>query len=287
MEDNRNCSECGHPVPEESASCPHCGNKFETVPTVPQPDGPDALPEIKPKSNRLPMFIILGCLGLFLVSCPVTCIVFGVIGSAIEKSEKKAAVEKTEEAERLWSKGEKAGAVVIYKDLLKRYFRHLEVEKRAVYLSRVIDFDIESGDESSAKVFIRKGIERNTRMDVKGETFSRLLSDVKEEIRLEQVEKARQAEINKQNRQAEKGRGPKPEPSNWDGSFRCVKEYLKRNLNDPGSVKYESWYEAVEHGEYWAVRVRFRAKNAFGGYVLEDKIALIQNSEVVQMLDFR
>jgi|GEM_PF-2535894 len=286
MENDRRCSECGHPIPEGSAYCPDCGSKFEPDFAAP-PSYPRTPPgEQKRTRGRLPIFIAIGCLGLVVVSCPVCCIVFYGIGSAIEKAEKKEAAEKIGKAESLWNGGEKAAAVEIYKDLLKNYFRHVDDDKRRALLSRVIEFDIENGNEGSARNFIRIGIERNARIEVKREEFSRLFEEVKEEIRLEEEERARQAELRRQQRASEKAKGRKPKVSEWDGSTPCVKDYLKGHLHDPGSVKYEFWSEPFEHDGYWAVRVKYRAKNRLGALVLEDKLALIQDGVVVQMIDY-
>lgn len=99
----------------------------------------------------------------------------------------------------------------------------------------------------------------------------------------------------KQEREAEKARklasllGKKPENSAWDGSVHTVKRYLKDNLKDPDSVQYIEWspVSMLEHkGEnYWAVRVKYRAKNSFGGYVVSNQMALIRHDIVFMMLD--
>jgi len=84
--------------------------------------------------------------------------------------------------------------------------------------------------------------------------------------------------------------GPKPENSEWDGAVKPVVDYLNANLRDPGSCEYIEWspvfLQNLSGEKYWAVRVKYRAKNAFGGYVIEEKIAWIRNDEVVLMTDF-
>lgn len=75
------------------------------------------------------------------------------------------------------------------------------------------------------------------------------------------------------------------------GSVLCVTRYFNENLNDPDSVQYIEWspvthlYYRGQH--YWAVRVKFRAKNSFGGYVIEEKVAWIQNDAVQFMTDYQ
>ena len=87
---------------------------------------------------------------------------------------------------------------------------------------------------------------------------------------------------------AERELGPKPRNSAWDGSVRCVKEYLEQTLDDPSSIEFVSWsgvyIENINGMKSWAVRVRYRAKNAFGAYVLKDELALIRDDQVQLMM---
>jgi hypothetical protein len=57
-------------------------------------------------------------------------------------------------------------------------------------------------------------------------------------------------------------------PSWWDGSISPVKDWLKANANDPGSLKYVKWKStSLVNGEVDVV-VRYRAKNGFGALTL-------------------
>ena len=61
--------------------------------------------------------------------------------------------------------------------------------------------------------------------------------------------------------------------SEWDGSVRQVKSYLKNNLKDPGSYEGIEWSPVVKNGDgTFKVRHKYRAKNSFGGYVVEEQI---------------
>lgn len=79
--------------------------------------------------------------------------------------------------------------------------------------------------------------------------------------------------------------GAQPTNSAWDGSVFEVERFLQRSLKDPKSFEAIDWYKPVAHlleGKYaWAVRVRYRAKNSFGAYVIEDQIFYIQHGQVV------
>lgn len=62
------------------------------------------------------------------------------------------------------------------------------------------------------------------------------------------------------------------ENSEWDGSVAQVKQYLKRNLKDPDSYEGIEWSKVTKVGNQYKVRHKYRAKNSFGGYVIEEFI---------------
>ena len=61
--------------------------------------------------------------------------------------------------------------------------------------------------------------------------------------------------------------------SSWDGSVKQVKDYILRSAKDPSSVEFIEW-SPVQRGTdgTFFVRVKYRAKNSFGGYVVENFI---------------
>jgi len=67
----------------------------------------------------------------------------------------------------------------------------------------------------------------------------------------------------------------KVENSEWDNSVRQVKDYLKKNLKDPKSYESIEWSEVRKEKDYFIVRHKYRAKNSFGGYVIENQIFYI------------
>jgi len=79
--------------------------------------------------------------------------------------------------------------------------------------------------------------------------------------------------------------GPKPKSSEWDGRVDAVVKYLRRNLNDYDSSEFVEWSPVTKlevKGEpFWVVRLKLRAKNAFGGYILKDTYYFIRQNEVV------
>lgn len=79
--------------------------------------------------------------------------------------------------------------------------------------------------------------------------------------------------------------GPKPTNSAYDGRVDPVVEYLKNNLNDYDSSEFVEWSAVTKlevKGEpFWVVRLKLRAKNAFGGYILRNTFYFLRQNKVV------
>ncbi len=84
--------------------------------------------------------------------------------------------------------------------------------------------------------------------------------------------------------------------SSWDASVYQVENYLKNKyLSDPDSYKSISWSEVVKLTESkekgfacYQVRHKYRAKNAFGGYVVEEKLFKLDiEGNIVDVRDFQ
>lgn len=69
--------------------------------------------------------------------------------------------------------------------------------------------------------------------------------------------------------------------SAWDGSVRQVERYLKVNLKDPGSLEVMEWGQVVANTSGFLVRVKYRAKNSFGAYSVEQKVFHLDASGAV------
>lgn len=81
-------------------------------------------------------------------------------------------------------------------------------------------------------------------------------------------------------------RGKKPIPSEWDGITPEVNAYLMANLKDYDSLKIVECSVILPWGENaWCQRVKYRAKNGFGGYNLEQQLFVIRNGEVTAAFD--
>jgi hypothetical protein len=80
--------------------------------------------------------------------------------------------------------------------------------------------------------------------------------------------------------------GEKPAQSSFDGDVGPVKEYLKEALNDYDSSEFVEWSPVTKvylgKEPYWGVRLKLRAKNAFGAYILRDTYYFMRNNKVVK-----
>lgn len=103
------------------------------------------------------------------------------------------------------------------------------------------------------------------------------------EQRRQQEEAAKLAWI----RNEERTRGPRPTPSAWDTVCPEVNAYLKATLKDYDSLKIVNGSDVVTYGtDAWCQRLKYRARNSFGGYVLEEKLFVLKNREVINVLDY-
>lgn len=68
----------------------------------------------------------------------------------------------------------------------------------------------------------------------------------------------------------------------YNGKVWQVEEYLKANLKDPDSLEFIKWTGPVLMDDnVWTVLVRYRAKNSFGGYVIESQMFQLNLNGVV------
>jgi hypothetical protein len=73
-----------------------------------------------------------------------------------------------------------------------------------------------------------------------------------------------------------------------NGKVQIVTNWLQEYLNDPYSMKIVRWSkvekEYVNGEPFWVVKVRFRAKNGFGAYILNDYVFFIRRNKIVRFV---
>lgn len=69
------------------------------------------------------------------------------------------------------------------------------------------------------------------------------------------------------------------ENSAWDGSVYQVMSWLEVNLKDPGSLEFIEWSPVQKTNDGgFMVRAKYRAKNSFGGYDVENRLFYLDSS---------
>jgi len=78
------------------------------------------------------------------------------------------------------------------------------------------------------------------------------------------------------------------ENSAWDGSVSQVKSWIKANLKDPGSLEFIEWSPVSKTNDGgFTVRVKYRAKNSLGGYVVANKVFFLNSAgSVTNSMDY-
>ncbi len=74
--------------------------------------------------------------------------------------------------------------------------------------------------------------------------------------------------------------------SEWDGSLPSLKQYIKRNMNDPSSFKHvETRYQVIDKNAF--VIMEYRGTNAFGGTVTNTIKATVdyQDCSIIEIIE--
>jgi hypothetical protein len=104
-----------------------------------------------------------------------------------------------------------------------------------------------------------------------------------EQQRKDQEEASKRAWI----RNEERTRGPRPVPSPWDTICPEVNSWMRANLKDYDSHKIVDGSDVVTYGnDAWCQRLKYRARNSFGAYNLEEKLFVIKNGKVIDVQDY-
>lgn len=78
--------------------------------------------------------------------------------------------------------------------------------------------------------------------------------------------------------------------SAWDGSVYQVERYLKNNLKDPDSFEAIEWSPVSKVNlptHKYIVRCKYRAKNSFGGYVIDNQLFYLDGQgNVVNVMQY-
>ena len=117
-------------------------------------------------------------------------------------------------------------------------------------------------------------------MPKRGNCGLSFLDDIQRDLNFEV-----QWKLKKEQQKREDAKKVRIENSPWDGSVYQVKKYVKSNLKDQSSYESIEWSPVQKTEKGYVVRHKFRAKNSFGGYVVEEYIiTLNDNGDVIDVI---
>ena len=157
-------------------------------------------PSVKQKISPVLLYGLLGGGAVMLLSFFLCC-GFGIFLNA-QKAE--AISKEMQEAEQFWAAGKNGEAVAKYKHCVDDGFLHIPRSERPTVLQRVIEFDVEKGDTSSAKRFIEKALDENVALALSNPAAKQLMAEV-EQKRAEAKQQQAKREEKKSN--GNKGKG--------------------------------------------------------------------------------
>ena len=239
-----NCPRCATPIAPGSFFCPRCG--FQFAQQVLQ----------KKSSLSTPVILLLVCLG--------SCGLCGLVGAVVSTFSPKrdVASNKTANASNVNTASSPAPAPVpmTFAELKAEANRLLALGQESYQSVELSEFD---------KIMKPlKDIPQSSKDYKAAQALHKKLIDKVAVIGTEQILL-----------------GPKPLQSGWDGDVLPVKQYLRQVLNDYDSSEFVEWSPVgktyIGKEPYWSVRLRLRAKNAFGAYITRDTYYYIRNNQVV------
>jgi len=167
----------------------------------------NALTDRSPSLIRRPLFWLLGLGGTATLMCFVCCGGFAFLMHMANEDAKRlraqmaeiAAAEKEQYAEagRLWASGKRAEAADLYRSLLDR--THFTQDQKAKIVRRVIEFDLDQGNDSMAKELIDDALGKSLAiLPIDHPRASRLVAEVQAEREQRRAERrAREMEERK------------------------------------------------------------------------------------------
>ena len=254
----RTCKECKNPVSTKAKSCPNCGEP------------------VKRGNHRNRLATLLGLI-----------VVLAMLASLISKSNKESGSYTQTKSENLNNTQTPKKEYIDLRKPLPSAVKKLPIKnedgntvtyENAIEQSNIrtgpgMNYDVDPtgtlGETENLYVLEEKDGWIRFRTTKENHGWS---AWIKKELTIS-VEEIRQARIAKF--------GERPYQS-LDGSFPCVKKYLKSSVRDPDSLIYEKWSDLnYNENDGWLVMCIFRAKNGFGGYERDAKWFVIQNSNVI------
>lgn len=246
------CPRCQAANAVGSRFCSGCGLAFA------QPQQPFNQPNVQPKKKNglMALWIVLGCVGL--------CALCGGLGAILDKNKKtETAVSNSTQ---LTGATNQTNTIIQATPTPPPTFAELKAKAQPMLAESYEPQDLNGFDQ------VIKPLREIPKESKDYKDAQKLLDQVIKKVSVIAAEKI--------------VLGPKPENSAYDGSVRPAENYLKQTLNDYSSSEYLSWTTVTKvyigKEPYWGTKVKLRAKNAFGAFIVKDVIFLIRNNQVVK-----
>lgn len=241
------CPTCQTTNTVEAQFCSHCGLALSQQPSA-----------ARPVNNTKAVWITVGVIVAILGSCSLC----GVIGKLSEDSTKRLAIAPNDP--------NSSNPVVLASPTATPKPNFSELKERAEPLLRLEKEEYVREDLGAFDALLKplREIPKDAKEYAAAQVLIKKLIDKSARIAAEILVL-----------------GPKPQNSEWDGRVEPVVVYLKNTLNDYDSSEFVEWSAVTKlevKGEpYWVVRLKLRAKNAFGGYILKNTFYFIRQNRVV------
>ena len=118
-----------------------------------------------------------------------------ILGQTVSRFEKAAANEKIANANQLWTDGNQAEAVSIYRHLIEDSILHVEAETRSTLFVRTITFDIENANVSSARELLDRAEMFDVPLTFESLEAQRLVAAIEQEKAEQQRLRQKAAEV--------------------------------------------------------------------------------------------
>jgi hypothetical protein len=110
-----------------------------------------------------------------------------ILGALIDHAERKANSQELAQANQLWSDGKRDEAVQHYRKLAEKSWDKLSKDELPTVVNRLIDFDVEKGEEASARHWIEKSRDNEVALNL--DTGKSLLKTIENEEKAIAAEK--------------------------------------------------------------------------------------------------
>lgn len=166
--------------------------------------------------------------------------------------------KRVDAGHKLWDEGKKPEAVAKYKEALpdsQKDVRFREDDRPKVF-QRIVEFDLEKGDEASAKKFIERAVVNKVGLTFADEKAKALVTQIEQKVA--ELEAAAKAEQERQAKEkATSGKTTTEKLAAFDKVVECWKSYIGSGDDDE---KKKKWVARTEQAQKAFAAIPFNPK---------------------------